>query len=59
MKKYDYKVIVLSTMLKTQKNAEKAIQDACDDMSKKGWELDSITSYDMGSKIILIFKVEL
>ena len=54
--KWEYKVVNISTTFKTGNGVADKIQGTCNKFEKIGYELFKCQSYDMGSKIILIFK---
>lgn len=56
MIEWEYKVVNMPCLFKTGAGAEKMLQEKCEQLGEKGWELVNFQCYDMASKFMLIFK---
>lgn len=57
--KYQYKTITINGLFKTGKGMNSEFQKILDEYSNEGWELVNFQAWDLGSKILVVFKKEI
>ena len=56
--RYQYKSVSINGLFLSKKTMNDNVQKTLDYYSKEGWELVNFVSWDLGSKLIIVFKKE-